>query len=281
MEKDKKPGKIIFVISGTIYHVITYFIFGILASSVFNYKELFTYPVISDYYRNFASFSNIAGPFVQIFRGIIISVSLLPFRNSIRQSKYGWLWLWFLFIAIGILCTPAAAPSSIEGVVYTKFPVWFHLIGLPEILLQTFAFSILLFNKMRPFKFLSSDLTKKLLSAFSTACFAFPGYAIISILFALVMKVPINSGSTNITVLGQFILPIVLIFVVNIISVKKILIVKHVFLYFLSAIALFLYQHFILGSAGLVYVAIAPVLPTIISVLISMTGKKSGSGNSK
>ena len=35
------------------------------------------------------------------------------------------------------LGTPAAAPSSFEGVVYTRLPWWFHLVGLPEMLVST------------------------------------------------------------------------------------------------------------------------------------------------
>ncbi|HKZ89344.1 MAG TPA: hypothetical protein VJ300_03700 [Thermoplasmata archaeon] len=37
-----------------------------------------------------------------------------------------------------------AVPGSIEGLVYTKLPLWFRAISLPEILLQTQAFSWLL-----------------------------------------------------------------------------------------------------------------------------------------
>lgn len=44
------------------------------------------------------------------------------------------------------LCGAGAAPGSIEGFIYTKLPLWYHLGYLPDILLQTLAFSVLLFT---------------------------------------------------------------------------------------------------------------------------------------
>jgi hypothetical protein len=41
--------------------------------------------------------------------------------------------------------TALAAPGSTEGIIFTQLPLWFHFIGMPEILLQTLAFSLLLF----------------------------------------------------------------------------------------------------------------------------------------
>ncbi|MEJ2195355.1 MAG: hypothetical protein P8X73_10935 [Ignavibacteriaceae bacterium] len=49
----------------------------------------------------------------------------------------------------GILSTPAAAPCSVEGLLYSKLLIWYHLIGLPEILLQTLTFSLVLTCWMR------------------------------------------------------------------------------------------------------------------------------------
>ncbi|HEQ72096.1 MAG TPA: hypothetical protein ENN69_06370, partial [Spirochaetia bacterium] len=63
--------------------------------------------------------------------------------------RYGWLVLWALFLGIGILGTPAAAPSSMEGLLYSRLPLSFHLLGLPEVTLQTLGFSVLLFVWVR------------------------------------------------------------------------------------------------------------------------------------
>ncbi|MFI5184497.1 MAG: hypothetical protein ACHQNV_08865 [Vicinamibacteria bacterium] len=56
----------------------------------------------------------------------------------------GWLKLWGLLMGLAIFSTAGAAPGSVEGMIYTKIPVAHHLLGLPEVLLQTLAFSLLL-----------------------------------------------------------------------------------------------------------------------------------------
>jgi hypothetical protein len=55
------------------------------------------------------------------------------------------------FIALAILSPAGPTPGSIEGIVYTVLPLQFHLIGLPEALLQTLALSFLFcFWERRP-----------------------------------------------------------------------------------------------------------------------------------
>ena len=38
---------------------------------------------------------------------------------------------------MGILSPFGAAPSSIEGMIYTVLPTWFHIVGYPEIFVQS------------------------------------------------------------------------------------------------------------------------------------------------
>ena len=47
MKKSDSENIIPFILSVTAFHVITYFIAGIIASSVFNYKQLFALPIIA------------------------------------------------------------------------------------------------------------------------------------------------------------------------------------------------------------------------------------------
>jgi hypothetical protein len=74
-----------------------------------------------------------------------MALAIYPFRKVILDNKRGWILLWGLFVAFAILSPAGAAPSSIEGIVYSVLPFWFHLIGLPEILLQTLALSFLFY----------------------------------------------------------------------------------------------------------------------------------------
>ena len=45
---------------------------------------------------------------------------------------------------MGILGTPGPTAGSLEGMIYTRIPLWVQLRGLPEVLLQTLTFSWLL-----------------------------------------------------------------------------------------------------------------------------------------
>jgi hypothetical protein len=51
-----------------------------------------------------------------------------------------------LLFGIGIMGTAGPAPGSLEGIIYTKLTFSEHLIGLPEVMLQTLLFSVLLFK---------------------------------------------------------------------------------------------------------------------------------------
>lgn len=258
-----------FVVTTTIYHLITYFIFGFIASSVFNYKQFFELPIIQDYYKAFGSVSNLLGPLIQIVRGLLFGLVLLPFVGFLKETKFGWLYLWFLFVGIGIIGTPAAAPASIEGLIYTKIPLWFHLIGLPEILCQTLVFSILVHRGVRAESHPLSLKVRTVIKALSMACFSFIGYTVISIGFALVLKAEISQSSSNFMVLGQFIMPLVITFAISLLGKSESWIVNNIVLYVLSALALFFYQSIVLHGANIVYILIAPILPTLIYLIIA------------
>lgn len=184
-------------------HTATYFIFGLICSNLFNYQELFNLKPISDFMRPFDSGWVLAGPFLQPLRGLILAVALWPFKQFIFERKNGWLLLWGLFVAFGILGPPAAAPCSIEGVIYSKLPLWYHLLGLPEITLQTLAFSLILFGWERKKDLAQTELgqTKpratQLIPAIVIGCYAYIGYAIGSLLCFFMANLKIDLKSTE------------------------------------------------------------------------------------
>ncbi len=174
-------------------HTLTYFVFGLVASSVFHYATLFELPVIRDFMLPMAQHDMLLGPFLQPVRGLIFAIGLWPLRRFLLESKRGWLILWGLLVTIGILSTPAAAPGSIEGVLYTKLPLWYHLIGLPEIVLQTLLFSIWLvwwerqsLRVTQPATRRDNPLTAEVVRAIMAACFAYIGYAVAGLTLALI-----------------------------------------------------------------------------------------------
>lgn len=128
-------------------HFLTYFALGLLfyllGLNVVVYYEQHPHPLVNAVFRETSSLLVTAGPLFQLLRGGIFALALYPFRSVILERKFGWLHLWGLFLAFAILAPSSAAPGSIEGWVYTNFPLSFHLIYLPEVLLQTLAFALL------------------------------------------------------------------------------------------------------------------------------------------
>lgn len=123
---------------------MTYFIFGIIFFNLFDYATLYSLPDVSAFLRPTTDPLVMAGPFFQLVRGPILGLALYSVRNVFLKEKYGWILLWGLMLGLMIFAPAGAAPGSIEGLIYTKIPLWFHAISLPETILQTLTFSLLL-----------------------------------------------------------------------------------------------------------------------------------------
>ncbi len=276
--KSNKTFKFIFYV--TTVHCLTYFICGVIFSNLMRYSWWWQQPVISDYFRVFGGAANALGPFIQIGRGLLFALVLLPLRDFLKSQKLSWLWLWLIFVGIGILGTPAAAPSSIEGMIYSKLPFIFHFVGWPEIMSQTFLFCFLVCRYLRK----SDDKDKKsilknpLILALAVAFAEFFIYTIVSIVFAVIQNVAIDSGKTDLKNMGQFLAPTLLIFVLALIR-KPRPIVKALSLYLLSALSFTLYQKFILNDMNPIYDFIAPIFPSLIFFLYELKMKKASAGN--
>lgn len=134
---------IIFYIEVAIIHTLTYIVLGIIFSNFLDYSTVYSDAAVANFMRGFESPLTVIGPFLQPIRAIFIAVALYPLRKVIA-TRFGWFILWLILVCIGIISASSAAPSSIEGLIYTQLPIEFHLINLPELLLQTFSFSIIL-----------------------------------------------------------------------------------------------------------------------------------------
>ena len=265
MEKSKKT--ISFVLYVTFAHCITYFICGVIFSQLMGYSEWWEQPVVCDYFRAFDGAASAAGPFIQIIRGLLFGFILIPLIDFIKQ-KSGWLKLWVLFLGIGIIGAPSAAPGSIEGIVYSKLPLAFHFVGLPEVCSQTLLFSVLVYRHLNAAeeKAAKSEKTKNLVRAFYAAMIVFMAYAIFSIAFAVAQNVPIESGSADIRVLAQFFPPVIFAFVLWLIN-RFNWIVKIAALYVLSVISFVIYQGMVLHDLSFFYVFVAPLFTTALYFL--------------
>jgi hypothetical protein len=83
-----------------------------------------------------------AGPLLQPVRGLLFALAFYPLRRVLFDRKDGWLVLWLELIILGILSPFGALPGSVEGMIYTIWPVRSHVIGLPEVFLQSFLLSV-------------------------------------------------------------------------------------------------------------------------------------------
>jgi hypothetical protein len=124
-------------LKATIVHTVSYFVVGLLAFTFFDYSTKFADPIVANMFRQTDHPLVAAGPLFQVLRGFLFGVVFYFLREMIFPRKHGWLILWLVLIIVGILSPFGAAPSSIEGMVYTVLPSWFHIVGLPEILVKS------------------------------------------------------------------------------------------------------------------------------------------------
>lgn len=275
-----------FVARTTVLHAVTYLVVGIVAAIALDYSSLFDMPVIRDYMRPFGSVAVVVGPVVQVLRGLILAVVLLPFREVLGR-RHGWLFLWGLLVGVGILSTSAAAPSSLEGLVYTELPLWYHAIGLPEMLIQTLAFSALVsFYERHPEGALAvlPPVFSRLVGALVVASLAFVGYAVTSIVFALVAGAPIDAEQNlSLEVQGLFVLPFVANGVIGYLAYGRVLTPGRrawagAASYLVGVAGVLGYQLLVTGAADPRYALLAPVIPAIVVALLVGRGRKDAGG---
>lgn len=126
-----------------IVHTVTYFLIGLLSFTFFDYASKFADPTVANLMRQTSDPLVAAGPLFQVIRGFLFGIAFYFLREIIFVRKNGWLVLWLVLAIVGVLSPFGAAPSSIEGVIYTRLPLWFHIMGLPEVLIQAFLLAFL------------------------------------------------------------------------------------------------------------------------------------------
>jgi hypothetical protein len=132
------------VVKAIVTHTVTYFGFGLLALFVFDYARLYAETELVHVMRPTTDPVVMAGPLLQPIRGVLFGVLLYVLRDAFFGRRWGWLRLWMVLVGVGILGTPGPTAGSLEGIIYTTIPLGVQFRGLPEVLLQTLAFSWLL-----------------------------------------------------------------------------------------------------------------------------------------
>ncbi|MDL2265397.1 hypothetical protein LJC57_02030 [Parabacteroides sp. OttesenSCG-928-G07] len=128
----------------TYSHVIAYFIAGIFALFVMDYKELFATKEMSLLMRPVSDPIVTLGPFLQLFRGMILAIFLLPIQKVVVEEKYGFAKLGVLILGLSLFSTIGPTPGSFEGYIYTIIPAINQLLGYPEAILYVLIFISLL-----------------------------------------------------------------------------------------------------------------------------------------
>jgi hypothetical protein len=126
-------------------HTVTYFVMGLVASTLLNYAGLYAQSSLNLMMRPTTDAWVMAGPLFQPIRGILFGLVFYLLRETFFGKKNGWLVMWFVLVILGIIGTFGPTPGSLEGMIYTIFPLWVHLRGLPEVLLQSLFLSLILF----------------------------------------------------------------------------------------------------------------------------------------
>ncbi len=126
-------------------HTVTYFIVGLLASLLLDYARFFAESHLSLIMRPTSDPWVMAGPLFQPVRGLLFGIVFYLLREPFFERKNGWLVMWLVLVVVGIIGVFGPAPGSVEGMIYTVFPLSVHLRSLPELLLQSLFLSLLLF----------------------------------------------------------------------------------------------------------------------------------------
>lgn len=142
MENQKKE-RLAFIWEITAAHVIAYFFAGIFALFVIDYKAWFSEGAISTFMLPTDTPIVALGPALQVIRGLIMGLVLLPFRKVITESEYGFFKLWLLIIGLSLLSTFSAAMGSLDGFIYTNVPIFEQILGYPEAVLWCSLFVVI------------------------------------------------------------------------------------------------------------------------------------------
>ncbi|MGE5252206.1 MAG: hypothetical protein ACM3QS_18540 [Bacteroidota bacterium] len=134
------------IVKTMVAHTITYFLVGALAFFTLAYaKTVYSDPSVAASSRPPSDPMVMAGPLFQPIRGMLFGIVFYLLRESFFRRSRGWLTLWVTLVVIGILGQFTGGLGSIEGLVYSRVPVASQLLLLPEVFVQTFLLSILLY----------------------------------------------------------------------------------------------------------------------------------------
>jgi hypothetical protein len=125
-------------LKAALVHTVTYFVIGFISYTAFDYTAKYADPLLGNFMRQTNHPLVAAGPIFQVIRGLLFGLVFFLLRDIFFARKNGWVPMWLMLLIVGVISPFGPSPSSIEGVLYSNVPLNFHLIGLPEVLVQSF-----------------------------------------------------------------------------------------------------------------------------------------------
>ena len=142
-----------FLIRFTIIHLLTYWVIGGIMYELCGYEEALAHMEYFQLWRDLENLTSVALVFFgQIFRGVILGLLLYPFAPLYLDRKRGFLLLFLLLFGLTSLASPL---FLIDSLTYEhSLAQWISdmVIGLPELVVQTFVFSVILVGWMNGYK---------------------------------------------------------------------------------------------------------------------------------
>lgn len=137
------------IVKTVVVHTVTYFVAGVLAFTLNDYETAYAQPPLSYIMRQTSDALVRAGPLFQPIRGVIFALAFYPLRTVLFEQRRGWLILWWVLLALGVLSTFGPAFGSVEGLIYTTLPARSQILGLWEVVLQSFLLAFILYHWVR------------------------------------------------------------------------------------------------------------------------------------
>jgi hypothetical protein len=147
--KDKKFSLFQYFWQITYAHTIAYFVAGASLMHFMNYDQLWATDIMSSFYRPIDDPIIPLSTLLQIPRGILIALFILPLRKAFFEEKHGLLKLGLIIFGFSAISTIGAVWASYEGYIYLKLPLEMHLKGYPEILTYILLFIGILYVSKR------------------------------------------------------------------------------------------------------------------------------------
>ena len=139
-----QPTFPILALKTIVVHTVTYVACGVLAFLILDYESKFAEPNVRILMQQTDEPIVMAGPLFQPIRGLLFAIAFYPLRTVLFGRKNGWLAMWLVLVMVGILSTFGPSPGSVEGMIYTVFPIRLQLFGMSEVLLQSLLLSVIL-----------------------------------------------------------------------------------------------------------------------------------------